>query len=55
MSSISRFLRSALALGVLATTLSACCGDNKCIKDPPCKPKCDAPAAAPAPAPAPAK
>ena len=34
---------AAVLVAALALTLSACCGDNACIKDPPCKP-CEKPA-----------
>ena len=60
-------LSSMLLAAALATSalLAGCCEGSKCIKDPPCKPKCPcakpceapcapAPMAAPAPAPAPA-
>lgn len=33
---------SLLAVLVLGLSLAGCCGDGKCIKDPPCKP-CEQP------------
>jgi len=35
---------AALLAIAFALTLAACCGDNGCIKDPPCKP-CEKPPA----------
>jgi len=35
-------LLSLLAAVVLGLSLAGCCGDGKCIKDPPCKP-CEKP------------
>lgn len=32
-------LFSLLVIGVVVMSLSACANCNKCIKDPPCKPK----------------
>lgn len=38
---VRRSLAAVVAIA-FAFTLAACCGENKCIKDPPCKP-CETP------------